>query len=138
MPRGQVPKHSSQRRRRNVDGRPETVEVTGPPVTAPKLRPGIHPLAARWYESLTESDQSRFYQPSDWMTAQVIAEAIGDFAEQPRASMLSAILQGATVLLATEGDRRRLRLELTRKSTSDPDEEAAVVALAEYQSRLGS
>jgi hypothetical protein len=134
---GRVPKHSSQRRRRNLDGRPEQVEVPGPPVEVPALRPGIHPLAAAWYQSLIDSDQSRYYQPSDWVIAQVVAEAIEDYAHNRKVSTLQAILSGATSLLATEGDRRRLRLELTRK-VADTDEAAAVVAIAEYQSRLGS
>jgi len=134
---GPVPKHSSQRRRRNLDSRPEQVEVAGPPVEVPALRPGIHPLAAAWYRSLQQSDQSRYYQPSDWIVAQVVAEAIEDYANEPKASMLATILSGAGSLLATEGDRRRLRLELTRKVT-DNDEAAAVVAISEYQARLGS
>ncbi len=134
---GVVPKHSTQRRRRNLDGRPETIEVGRSLAKAPALRAGIHPLAAAWYESLRDSDQSRFYQPSDWMTAQLIAEAIDEFARVRRAALLDTILRGSTVLLATEGDRRRMRLELTRKGQDD-DEHAAVVALTDYQSRLGT
>lgn len=134
---GAVPKHSTQRRRRNKDGRPETIEVGRALAKAPVLRSGIHPLAANWYRSLVESDQSRFYQPSDWATAQLIAEAIDEFAHTRRAALLDTILRGSTVLLATEGDRRRMRLELTRKGQDD-DEHAAVVALSEYQSRLGT
>lgn len=135
--KGAVPKHSTQRRRRNLDGRPETIEVGRSVAKPPSLRANIHPLAAAWYDSLRESDQSRFYQPSDWMTAQLVAEAIDEFAHARRASLLDTILRGSTLLLATEGDRRRMRLELTRKGRDD-DEDAAVVALGEYQSRLGS
>ena len=134
---GVVPKHSTQRRRRNKDGRPETIEVGRAVSKAPLLRSGIHPLAANWYNALIDSDQSRFYQPSDWATAQLIAEAIDEFAQTRRAALLDTILRGSSVLLVTEGDRRRMRLELTRKGQDD-DEHAAIVALNEYQSRLGT
>jgi hypothetical protein len=47
-------------------------------------------------------------------------------AEDPNASMLNAIVQASRDLLTTEGQRRRLRLELTRETvTSDPAADAA-------------
>ena len=35
-----------------------------------------HPAARRWFESLAESGQSAFYEPSDWATAYVLAETM--------------------------------------------------------------
>lgn len=135
--RGPVPKRSDVRRRSNDTG-VEQAPAGREPAEQPRLRPGLHPLAVRWYESLAASGQSRYYEPSDWMHAQILAEAIAEYATNPgKAAMLNAILSGSTALLVTEGDRRRLRLELTRTGT-DPDEEAAVLELADYQQRLGS
>lgn len=136
--RGPVPKRSDQRRRANDTG-VERAEVDAPPLAEPPaLRPGLHPLAVAWYDALAESGQSRYYEPSDWMFAQIIAEAIAEYASNPgKAATLNAILAGSTSLLVTEGDRRRLRLELTRTGP-DPDEQAAVLAIADYQQRLGS
>ncbi len=111
--RGPVPKRSDQRRRRNKEGAVD-VAAAGTATTAPALRPGLHPLAAAWYRALQDSGQSRFYEPSDWMTAQLLAEGIDAFAREPRASLLSTIMSGSANLLVTEGDRRRLRLELVR------------------------
>lgn len=111
--RGPVPKRSDQRRRRNKDGAVD-IAAAGASTPAPALRPGLHPLAVAWYRALQESGQSRFYEPSDWMTAQILAEGIDSYARQPRASLLSTILSGSANLLVTEGDRRRLRLELVR------------------------
>jgi hypothetical protein len=108
-----VPKRSEERRRRNKDSAVD-IAAAGAQTQAPALRPGLHPLAAAWYQSLSASGQSRFYEPSDWMTAQVIAEGIDSFAREPRASLLSTILSGSANLMVTEGDRRRLRLELVR------------------------
>lgn len=135
--RGPVPKRSEVRRRANDTG-VEQAETSNQPAEQPRLRPGLHPLAVRWYEALAASGQARYYEPSDWMQAQIIAEAIAEYANNPgKAAMLNAILSGSTSLLVTEGDRRRLRLELTRTGP-DQDEEAAVLAIADYQSRLGS
>jgi hypothetical protein len=136
--RGPIPKRTETRRRRNDTGVEAVTVDDGPISEAPPLRDGLHPLAVAWYNALAESGQARYYEPSDWMQAQVLAEAVAEFAENPsKAAMLNAILSGSTSLLVTEGDRRRLRLELTRTGP-DPDEEAAVLAIADYQQRLGS
>lgn len=125
--RGPVPKRSDQRRRRNKDGAVD-VAAAGTATASPALRPGLHPLAVAWYQALGESGQSRFYEPSDWMTAQLLAEGIDSFARQPRASLLSTILSGSANLLVTEGDRRRLRLELVRAEAEATAAKAPTVA----------
>jgi hypothetical protein len=124
-----VPKHSSERRRRN-----ETDVATihaGSAAKAFPLRKGLHPLASRWYASLSASAQSQFYEPSDWAAALIVAEAIDLYARKPSAALLSSIMSGWSVLLATEGDRRRLRLELVRedeRTLSDDDRADATVS----------
>nr|WP_052809999.1 hypothetical protein [Streptomonospora alba] len=55
-----------------------------------------------------------------------------------KGASLSAYLKAMTSLLVGEGDRRRARVELPRGKTTDEDEEAAVVALDEYQRRFTS
>ena len=113
MTRGPIPKRTEQRRRRNQDA-PVDRAAAGPRVSPPPLREGLCDLAVEWYGSLAQSGQSQFYELSDWLMAQVIAEAIDEFASKPSGPLLSQILSGSSVLLATEGDRRRLRLELVR------------------------
>lgn len=113
-PRGAIPKRSDQRRRRNLGQDPDIITISGDAVKIPPLRRDIHPLAASWYASLAESGQAHWYEPSDWMTAQIVAEAIEVFAHTRKANVLVAILNGNSLLLATEGDRRRARMELTR------------------------
>ncbi len=133
---GPVPSRSDQRRRRNkveIDRAP-TVAPGG--VRGPDAPEGLCGLALDWYESLRTSGQSVFYADSDWTSALIIARAIEKFEERPTAHMLTAILSGFGSLAATEGDRRRLRIELERTSVSDADEDAAVVALDEYQRRI--
>ncbi len=93
-------------------------------------------MALGWYRSLALSGQSWWYQASDWATAVVLAEEMdrclkpqvvgidkeGNVvrAERPMGTSLAAILKGAASLMATEGDRRRLRIELERKARVEP------------------
>lgn len=71
------------------------------------------------------------------MTAQIITEAIDDYARKPRVALLAAILSGSSSLLATEGDRRRLRLELSRVDVDALDEDVrAEATISDIRSRL--
>jgi hypothetical protein len=90
-----------------------------------------HPLARDWYRSLAASAQARFYQPSDWQTARVLAEAL---TRALRGAKINAALfarwqTGATELLTTEGSRRRMQMEIADPAAespqSDVDDEVA-------------
>ncbi|TMS00178.1 hypothetical protein [Nonomuraea basaltis] len=132
-----MPKRSDQRRRRNkVDIDSAPVAVASGVVRGPECPEDFGGLAKQWYESLRTSGQSEFYADSDWTSALIIARAIERFEERPSAHMLTAILSGFGSLAATEGDRRRLRIELERDVASDEDEDAAVLAIDEYQRRV--
>jgi hypothetical protein len=134
---GPVPKRSDQRRRRNkVDIDSAPAAVASGVVRGPECPDELTGLARRWYESLRTSGQSEFYADSDWTSALIIARAIEKFEERPSAHMLTAILSGFGSLAATEGDRRRLRIELERAPQADPDEEAAVAEIDEWRARL--
>lgn len=146
---GPPPKRSDQRRRRN-----KTEPVTsaaGGSVVVPESDPGWHPVAVRWFEGLKVSGQSVFYEQSDWVTAFLVAESIsrelkpqplrvGDevvWVEQPpKGTSLQGWLKAMSSLLVTEGDRRRVRLELDPAGVVDADGEAAVVRLADIRDRF--
>lgn len=136
--RGPVPKRSDQRRRRNADSKPDVVQPSGDVVKAPPLRGAkdMHPVAVQWYRSLAKSGQAQFYEPSDWAQANLIAIAIDSFCQKPSAMMLSSVLSGASSLLATEGDRRRMRVELAQ--VEDDSDAAAVAVLDDYRDALGA
>ena len=137
---GPVPKRSSERRRRN---KPEGVEVTSVPV--PELQPVVRPqadeswhqIARDWYDSLAESGQAVFYEPSDWATARYVAEAMSRGLQASRfsAQLFAAVSSAMTELLTTEGARRRARLEIERGSTGE-EKSAGVTALAEYRKSI--
>ncbi|WP_435109404.1 hypothetical protein [Nocardiopsis synnemataformans] len=154
--RGPVPKHSSERRRRNKPADGETTTVAKVPrsrkVTVPAADKDWHPIAKRWYTSLKTSGQSEFYEPSDWAAAYLIAESIsrdlkpqvvgiteqGDVVKDEiplKGASLAAYLKAMSVLLVTEGDRRRMRLELQAAEEEGPS--AAVTALNDYRDALG-
>lgn len=106
-------------------------------------------LTKSFYESFTRSGQAIWMEPSDWMTAYTLMEVLDRWLkpqdvkvgqvgsgkdeanggnieyvfEQKIVAMpggvLNAILKGLTALMATEGDRRRLRIELERKKRID-------------------
>lgn len=115
--RGPVPKRDSQRRRRNKPEVQATEADGAAEVAVPKGNARWHPVARRWFDALAVSGQSRFYEPSDWATAEVLAESMSrDLREGApiNSGRLAAYLKGFSSLLATEGDRRRVRLELSR------------------------
>lgn len=137
---GPVPKRSEQRRRRNKpEGGIDRAALSTPQKLGPDVPEdlALDGLALRWYESLRTSGQAVYYTDSDWASALVVARAIQKFEERPAAGILQAVLQGMGSLLATEGDRRRMRLELERAADEDPDEIAAVADFAAYQQKLG-
>lgn len=135
--RGPTPKRSDQRRRANKPAVP-VVKASAVVITAPmRSSAKWHPVAKRWFDSLAKSGQSQFYTASDWATAYVIAEAMsrelkpqpvtvgrGDDAETimvelpPKGASLAAWLKGMGSLLVTEGDRRRVALELQQPKPS--------------------
>ena len=133
-----VPKRSDQRRRRNVEGRPDKVAAQGG-VEVPEPEGAWHPVARDWFLSLAESGQSQFFEPSDWQHARYIAEAMttnlnaGKFSAQLFASVESAMNN----LGSTEGARRRLRIEVERATGVQPVD-PAVASIAEYRKSLGA
>lgn len=138
---GPVPKRTDQRRRRNKPDVAVTSAPAAPSVTCPEPDETWHSAAARWYGSLSESGQARFYEPSDWAQAWVWADLLSralNQGERPSAQLIMAWAAGATELLTTEGSRRRMRMELKRAGQVDEDEEAAVAALDDYRARFTS
>ena len=134
---GPVGKRDAERRRRNKpDRETTTVDVAAlasMPVEIPTPDPDWHPVALAWYESLPKSGQAVFYEPSDWATAYLIAESLSrDLEEQVvgitesgevvrdiipmKGASLSAYLKAMTVLMVTEGDRRRAKAEIDRSN----------------------
>jgi len=137
--RGPIPKRDSQRRRRNEESKADQVTFDGTPVEAPPADENWHKVARDLYESLAESGQAQFYEPSDWQQAVWLAHETSRFlkAKKRSAMMFSYLWDGWADLLATEGARRRAKLEIERTPPpSEGDEEAATIAsLDEFRAR---
>jgi len=144
MPRGPVPKRSEERLRANEPEIPiERLEVEGE-VEIPDL--GLpfkpHPMVVDFYESLKASAQSRYYEPSDWEYARIacfILNNILNNPKRPNSELFKALQSAMSNLLVTEGDRRRLRLEVVRnaeKSQEDPEEAEMAKVISMYQEQM--
>lgn len=135
--RGPVPERSDQVRRRNAPEIPiekvegGTVDVVGPDLNLEDA----HQLAADWYESLRGSAQAKFYEPSDWQMARVAAQCLSDYmADSKRSAMKFQAFQAATSpLLVTEGDRRRVRMEIDRTPPDTAAHDAKVAVMDRYR-----
>lgn len=140
-PRGPVPKKEAERRRRNDDGveliKINLDELIAGEVEVPAADPNWHPIATHFYESLQKSGQAIWLEPSDWSVAYILAESLSrdlkpqfvGMSEETgeailmtiplKGSSLSSYLKAFSALLVTEGDRRRLRIELERQKRID-------------------
>lgn len=149
---GPIPKRSEERRRVNKPETPQDrVETTGP-VAIPPANPRWHPVAKRIYESLEHSGQAKFYEPSDWAAAYLLAEALSrDLKPQAlgvsiitgrvvratvplKGASFAAYLKAFAALGVTEGDRRRIGIEIDRKPAAKL---APVSVMDEYRAALG-
>lgn len=129
-------------------------ELIGREVEIPVADESWEPLTKSYWDSFQASGQAIFYEPSDWMTAYMLMEMLDRWlkpqdvrvgedrpAQQEGGEVnylfeakilaipgatLNAILKGMTALMATEGDRRRLRIELERKSAREAAVEGTV------------
>jgi hypothetical protein len=140
--RGPVPKPSDKRLGHRAKAESDSISTVPAAVDVeiPEAEELWHPIAQRWFKSLAKSGQHVFFEPSDWAEACFIAEVMSRalISDKLSGPVVAAIQAGTSRLLATEGDRRRLRIELERASPIDADEEAAVTALDQYRRRLSS
>lgn len=137
--RGPVPKRTTERRRRN-QGESVTTAPSGAVATQrPAADSTWHPIAREWYESLAKSGQSQFYEPSDWQYARIVAELISRGLEGDRLNgqLFSTIDSMMASLLTTEGDRRRVRVELEKPDAAraEAERKAKVARLADYRAK---
>lgn len=135
--RGPIPKRSDQRVRRNKDDAPvETVSAIGA-VEVPDL--GLsdpHPIVVDLWNSLSDSAQRKYYEPSDWAYAKFALHFADKLlkSRQPSAVMVSSVDAMLNQLLVSEGARRRVRLEVERDQNAGAVIDIAA-ALRERMSR---
>lgn len=147
---GPIPKPDAQlqrpRTRKGKEIVPTTVGERKPVLDKPEPDPSWHPLAIGLYGSVENSGQSEFYQESDWWVLFFVCESISHYLKptvwvddsgvertstKRNGQILSAINSAMTSLLLTEGDRRRVRMELQAPPEVQPD--LTVVAMDKYR-----
>lgn len=138
---GPVPKREDQRRRRNKN--PDGLDTVSAPgaakVKVPQVSPSWHPLMKDWFRSLKDSGQSQFYEPSDWQTARLMAQIMSDelnSGEPVKAAVLAEFNRAAGALMTTEGERRRLRVELNAPAKVQEDGDKVVSIMDRYREKL--
>lgn len=119
---GPVPKRDDERIRRNKPDEPTTVIQMIGQVGPPSL--GIadpHPLVREMYDSLAESGQAKYFEPSDWQFAQFTMVFVNDLLKtsRPSAVMLQTVNSMLADLLFTEAQRRRVRMEVERNDNTE-------------------
>lgn len=132
--KGPIPKRSTEGHRitqaRKLEHGVEPVNVIADPVEPPQPDPDWHPIATNLWESVKQSTFTRYYEPSDWIVLYSTCDDLSEYKKQGRRSptMLAAVNTMLTSLLLTEGDRRRVQIEINRVDESEA-ESAGVTAL---------
>ena len=137
---GPIPKRDAERSRRNKEpeGNVSLAKGTAMGGDPFPVKDHWHEMAKEWYGSLSDSGIAAFYERSDWATAMIVAEELTHYfntsTSRRSAQMLTALFSMMTSLGATEGDRRRMRIELEKPKAEI--QSVGVTELAGYKSRL--
>ena len=96
-----------------------------------------HPVAKRLWRAAKNSGQAQFYQPSDWAVMYFLLDEVTAYLVAPRRNgqILTALMGGFSSLMMTEGDRRRLQIELTQPS-SEELASAGVEEMAKWREKM--
>ena len=149
--RGPIPKRDEERRRANKPAVPTDAPEVHGDVTVPEADPEWHPIARRIYDSLRASGQSKFYEPSDWAAAFMVCESLsrdlgdkvvgvtknGDVIRDSvpiSGASMSSYLKALAALGVTEGDRRRMSIQLRRVKDKPV---GTVSVMDDYRASLG-
>lgn len=139
---GPIPKRQAQRRQHIKEEDKADKLPSGVPdgvVLGPEPPEWMDGYALDFYEAFRTSGQAIFYEDSDWAVLALICRNVMAEIRKPSAVMLASILHGCTLLAATEGDRRRIRIELGHGDlNSDPDTEAGQSEAAGWAGRLAA
>lgn len=137
--RGPVPNRSTDLSRDRDADRGDRAPITrgkSKPATIPDPDPAWHPVALMLWNAAVESGQAEFYESSDYAWLYHVCEDLDRYKKSNKRSsmMFAALNQAFAGLLITEGDRRRVRLELT--DDVDEDEDAVVAQMDDYRKGL--
>lgn len=136
--RGPIPNRDddlARDRARNGRNQGEATKGLSREASIPAADPTWHSIATLLWESALASGQADFYESSDYAMLYSLCDDLSYLKSMGSRSavMLAAIYSAMTSLLLTEGDRRRVRIELENAEDTD----AEVVDMSERRKRLG-
>jgi hypothetical protein len=148
--RGPVPNRSEDLARDRSRKGGETKAVTKgvlKPVFIPEPDPDWHRIARMLWDSLSETGMTEFYQQTDWAFAYSLCDDLSHYKKpyvtkdgfeihKRSGQMLQTIYSAMSSLGLTEGERRRMGIELDEPASEE--DSAAVLAIAEYEAELGT
>ena len=127
--RGPVPKRESERTRRNLKSEDGLELKRGTAYGVPRFPdPPEHwrDEVKDWWASLPQSGMFAFFESTDVAQARIIGDALHEFYSRPPGSrswqMIDTVLKHSAALGTTEGERRRIRIEL---EPAAPEEKSA-------------
>lgn len=134
--RGPIPGRSDTTRRTN--DKAEITKTVDTPVELPyPAKVGWTANVIRLWESLAESGMAQYYKPSDWAMAFIVLDTLNTAltSENHMTGLISfssvnKCLDELARLGVTEGDRRRLRIEL---ATADTEKDTKVAIMDNYR-----
>lgn len=84
-----------------------------------------HEIVTEIWESVKASGQSIFYEPSDWTMLKFWLMQLNNYLSgTAKATMLDVIASNLSNFLLTEGDRRRMKMEIDRSGEAEALEKA--------------
>lgn len=149
--RGPLPNKDSDlarsRSRKGAEAQPAATMGVLRDVTIPDPDPEWGPVAHMLYESIKTSGIADFYQDSDWAFAFFVISEIDVYrrkgvnketgeeypTHRPSGQMFAALAGAMTALGLTEGDRRRMRIELEKPKE---EHDAQLYAIDSYKADL--
>lgn len=137
--RGPIPKRSEDRHRRNEPVSPVVEAAGADEVPVPPAGEDWHPIAKRLWDATKESGQVKFYEPSDWALLYSLMDDLtyAKKCEKRPAGLIETIYGQLGNLLISEGDRRRVQIELHRPSSQEL-EDAGVTEMHTWMEKLSS
>ncbi|AJD82422.1 hypothetical protein SHEEN_2 [Mycobacterium phage Sheen] len=137
--RGPIGKRSDQLIRRNKPDTPVTkLPVSGVVKQPPLGIPDAHPIITQLWDSLRNSAQARYYEPSDWAYARMALHFANKliWSDKPNGQILATVNSMFTGLLISEGDRRRVQLEIERNADGKDAEVTDIATM--FAKQLGA
>ena len=113
------------------------------PSKQPKPDPKWDPMVLELYKSAASTGMSPYYEASDWALLRMLCDDISTIRISVReagakypAMMYQTLLSQLTSFGFTEGDRRRMRIELVSEEDGADEAEVSLAVISDYRAKL--